>query len=84
LGSVEQDLIYDVLKKYEPDHILLKVARQDSLSELVDLKRLSDFLHHIQNHIIFRRLDKVSPLAVPMILEVGREMLNKKMWRVII
>lgn len=76
--TFSSDLIYDVLKKHEPDHILLKAARQDSLSELVDLKRLSDFLHRIQNQIVFKRLDKVSPLSVPMILEVGREMLNKK------
>lgn len=76
--TFSSDLIYDVLMRYEPDHILMKAARMDAMDEMVDLKRMSDLLHRADDHIIFKRLEKISPLAVPMILEVGREMLNKR------
>ena len=76
--TFNSDLIYDVLKKYQPDHILLEAARQDAMGGLIDLKRLSDMLVRVQGKIIHQKLDKVSPLAVPLILEVSRETVNKK------
>ena len=67
------DLIYDVLRKHEPDHILLKATRQDAAWNLADVGRLSDFLQRIKGQITFRRLEHVSPLAVPILLDIGRE-----------
>lgn len=67
------DLIYDVLRRYEPDHILLKAARADAGGGLIDLERLQDMLVRIQGRIDHRRLDRVSPLAVPLLLEINRE-----------
>jgi ATP-dependent Lhr-like helicase len=67
------DLIYDVLRKHQPDHVLLRAARADAATGLLDLRRLSDMLLRIKGRITFRELDRVSPLAVPVMLEIGRE-----------
>jgi ATP-dependent Lhr-like helicase len=67
------DLVYDVLRKHQPDHILLRAARADAATGLLDLRRLSDMLVRIRQHVTHRELDKVSPLAVPVMLEIGRE-----------
>ena len=67
------DLVYDVLHKHQPDHVLLRAARADAATGLLDLRRLSDMLVRIKSHVIHRELDHVSPLAVPVMLEIGRE-----------
>ena len=71
--TVNTDLIYDVLRSHEPDHILLRATRADAAAGLVDLDRLAGLLRRAQGRIETRRLDRVSPLAVPILLEVGRE-----------
>ncbi|WP_349628038.1 ligase-associated DNA damage response DEXH box helicase [Bradyrhizobium lablabi] len=67
------DLVYDVLRKHQADHVLLRAARADAASGLLDLRRLGDMLARIQGRITHRELDHVSPLAVPVMLEIGRE-----------
>ena len=67
------DLIYDVLRKHQADHVLLRAARADAASGLLDLRRLGDMLLRIHGRITHRSLDHVSPLAVPVMLEIGRE-----------
>jgi len=67
------DLIYDVLRSHEPDHILLQATRQDAATGLLDVRRLADLLVRIEGRILHKRLDRVSPFAVPVMLEVGRE-----------
>jgi ATP-dependent Lhr-like helicase len=67
--TVSTDLIYDVLREHEPDHVLLEAAWADAAETLLDLRRLSDMLSRIGGHIVHKRLTKVSPLAVPIVLE---------------
>ena len=67
------DLIYDVLRKHEPDHILLQATRADAAGGLTDIGRLAEMLKRVKGRIEHRRLEKVSPLAVPVLLEVGKE-----------
>jgi ATP-dependent Lhr-like helicase len=67
------DLIYDVLRKHQPDHVLLRGARADAASGLLDLRRLGDMLSRIKGRVVHKELDRVSPLAVPVMLEIGRE-----------
>ena len=76
--TFNSDLIYDVLNKYQPDHILLEAAHQDAMGGLIDLQRLNDMLARVQGKIVHQKLERVSPLAVPLILEVSRETVNKK------
>ncbi|MFB6418078.1 MULTISPECIES: ligase-associated DNA damage response DEXH box helicase [Bradyrhizobium] len=67
------DLVYDVLRKHQADHVLLRAARADAATGLLDLRRLGDMLARIHGRITHRELDRVSPLAVPVMLEIGRE-----------
>ena len=71
--SVSSDLIYDVLRRYQPDHLLLRAAWADARHKLTDIDRLATMLDTAQSRLRVRRLDRVSPLAVPVLLEVGRE-----------
>jgi ATP-dependent Lhr-like helicase len=67
------DLIYDVLRKHQPDHVLLRGARADAATGLLDLRRLGDMLSRIHGRVVHKELDRISPLAVPVMLEIGRE-----------
>jgi ATP-dependent Lhr-like helicase len=67
------DLVYDVLRKHQPDHVLLRAARADAATGLLDIRRLSDMLARIRGRITHKPLDRISPLAVPVMLEIGRE-----------
>jgi ATP-dependent Lhr-like helicase len=72
------DLIYTVLKKNEPDHILLKSSYEDAKKNMIDYDRLREILKKIDKKIILMKLKSISPLAVPIILEINRENLSKK------
>jgi ATP-dependent Lhr-like helicase len=67
------DLIYNVLRDHEPDHILLQAAWQDAAKGLLDVRRLADALSRVAGRVDHVRLARVSPLAVPVMLEIGRE-----------
>ncbi|MEZ5838464.1 MAG: ligase-associated DNA damage response DEXH box helicase [Geminicoccaceae bacterium] len=67
------DLIYDVLRRHEPDHVLLRAARIEAAEGLTDIHRLSDLLNEIQGRIRHRRLERISPFAVSIIATIGRE-----------
>jgi len=67
------DLVYDVLRKHDPRHILLRAARQDAATGLLDLARLAMMLDRIRGRIIHQPLARVSPLGVSIMLEIGRE-----------
>ncbi|NNE85709.1 MAG: ligase-associated DNA damage response DEXH box helicase [Alphaproteobacteria bacterium] len=71
--TFNSDLIYDVLRSHEPNHILLRATRADAASGLTDIRRLADMLSRVRGRITHRELDRVSPLAVPVLLEIGRE-----------
>jgi ATP-dependent helicase Lhr and Lhr-like helicase len=71
--TVSTDLVYDVLRKYEPGHVLLRAARADAATGLLDVRRLGQMLARIRGRIIHKALDRVSPLSVALILEIGRE-----------
>jgi ATP-dependent Lhr-like helicase len=67
------DLIYDVLRKYEPDHVLLRAAREEAARGLTDIRRLADFLTSIQGKIRHVQLTRISPFAVSIIAGIGKE-----------
>jgi ATP-dependent Lhr-like helicase len=71
--TVSSDLIYDVLRRHEPDHLLLQATRRDAARGLLDIRRISDLLSRIAGRIIHKPLAKISPLAVPVMLEIGKE-----------
>jgi len=71
--TVSTDLVYDVLRKHQPDHLLLRAARADAATGLLDIRRLGEMLSRVTGRIVHKPLDHVSPLAVPVLLEIGRE-----------
>ena len=70
--TISTDLIYDVLRRHEPGHILLRAARADAATGLLDIGRLGEMLSRVHGRIIHKHLERVSPLAVPVMLEIGR------------
>jgi ATP-dependent Lhr-like helicase len=71
--TISTDLVYDVLRSHQPDHLLLRAARADAATGLLDVRRLGEMLSRIRGRIVHKALDHVSPLAVPVMLEIGRE-----------
>ncbi|WP_084623749.1 ligase-associated DNA damage response DEXH box helicase, partial [Acidisphaera rubrifaciens] len=71
--TMNADLIYDVLRRHQPDHILLRATRADAAGGLTDLGRVAGMLARIDGRITHMALSRVSPLAVPVLLEIGRE-----------
>jgi ATP-dependent Lhr-like helicase len=71
--TISTDLVYDVLRRHEPDHVLLRAARADAATGLLDVRRLGVLLRRIRGRIIHKPLDRVSPLGVSVMLEIGRE-----------
>ncbi len=67
------DLIYDVLRKYEPGHLLLQAAWEDARARMTDVGRLAGLLDRAADTMVHVELDRVSPLAVPVLVLIGRE-----------
>jgi ATP-dependent Lhr-like helicase len=70
--TVSSDIIYDVLYQHEPDHILIQATRRDAARGLLDIERLGHLLRRIRKHIVHKPLDRISPLAVPVLLDIGK------------
>ena len=71
--SFSSDLIYDVLRRHQPDHLLLRCAREDTSTGLLDVARLGQLLSRVRGRLRHHDLPKVSPFAVPILLTIGRE-----------
>ena len=69
------DLIYDVLRKYEPGHVLIEAAWADARERMTDVGRLAGLLDRAGAQLHHVVLDRVSPLAVPVLVMIGREQL---------
>ncbi|WP_438827195.1 ligase-associated DNA damage response DEXH box helicase [Sphingomonas bacterium] len=67
------DLIYDVLRKYEPTHLLLEAAWADARARMTDVGRLAGLLDRAAATMVHRDLPRVTPLAVPVLTLIGRE-----------
>jgi ATP-dependent helicase Lhr and Lhr-like helicase len=71
-ATFSSDILYDTLLKYDPDHLMLRITRTEAMRGLVDFGRLEDMVDRIRGRVDLERLDKASPLAAPMLLEVGK------------
>lgn len=74
--TVSADLVFDVLRTHEPDHILMQATRTDAATGLLDIRRLNEMLNRIRGKTVHKPLRAVSPLALPIMLEIGRERVN--------
>ncbi len=71
--TVSASLVYDVLRRHDPGHVLLEAAYRDAATGLLDIARLAEFLRRIKGRVRHLSLQRASPLAVPILLELGRE-----------
>lgn len=71
-ATFSSDILYDTLLKYDPDHLMLRITRAETLRGLVDFARIEDIFDRVGDRIDFLRLAQISPLSAPMFLEVGK------------
>lgn len=71
-ATFSSDILYDTLAKYDPDHLMMRITREEALRGLVDFGRIEEMLARTAGNIDHLVLDRVSPLALPMMLERGR------------
>ncbi|MCZ8280809.1 MAG: ligase-associated DNA damage response DEXH box helicase [Aquidulcibacter sp.] len=74
--TFSSDLIFDVLRRHQPNHILLEAARHEAGEGLLDIRRLSECLKRIAGQVSHQKLDRISPFAVPLMLEIGKVPVN--------
>ena len=67
------DLIYDVLRKHEPEHLLIEAAWADARARMTDVGRLGALLDRAASELVHVELERVTPLAVPLMVMIGRE-----------
>ncbi|MEO1680258.1 MAG: ligase-associated DNA damage response DEXH box helicase [Pseudomonadota bacterium] len=70
--TFSSDILYDTLVKYDPDHLLLQITREEALRGLVDFGRIEEMIGRVQGRVDHVVLDRVTPLAAPLFLEPGR------------
>ncbi|MFN3845541.1 MAG: helicase-related protein, partial [Paracoccaceae bacterium] len=71
-ATFSSDILYDTLRKYDPDHLLLQITREEAMRGLIDFSRIEDMLARVAGRIETRRLSRITPLAAPLFLEPGR------------
>ncbi len=71
-ATFSSDILYDTLRKYDPDHLLLQITREEALRGLIDFSRIEALLARVGPNIDLRRLPRVTPLAAPLFFEPGR------------
>ncbi len=71
-ATFSSDILYDTLLKYDPNHLLLQITREEAMRGLVDFGRIEEMIARIDGQIDLVRLDRVSPFAAPLFLEMGK------------
>ncbi|MEM6371779.1 MAG: DNA ligase-associated DEXH box helicase, partial [Pseudomonadota bacterium] len=71
-ATFSSDILYDTLAKYDPDHLMLQITREEAMRGLVDFGRIEEMAARIEGRIDLTEHTRVTPLAAPLMLEVGR------------
>ncbi len=71
-ATFSSDILYDTLRRFDPDHLMLAITRTEAMSGMVDFSRIEEMLARIGPRIDVVRLGRVTPLALPLFLEPGR------------
>lgn len=71
-ATFSSDILYDTLMKYDPEHLLMDITREEAMRGLVDFGRIEEMLARVEGRIDVMRLDRVTPLSAPLFLEVGK------------
>ncbi|MEM9139374.1 MAG: DNA ligase-associated DEXH box helicase, partial [Pseudomonadota bacterium] len=70
--TFSSDILYDTLRRFDPNHLLMQVTRTEALRGLVDFGRIEEMLTRSEGRIDHTDADRITPLAAPMMLEMGR------------
>ncbi|MEL6463701.1 MAG: ligase-associated DNA damage response DEXH box helicase [Pseudomonadota bacterium] len=71
-ATFSSDILYDTLTKYDPDHLMLQITAEEAMRGLVDFGRIEEMCARIGTRIDLIEHSRVTPLAAPLMLEVGR------------
>lgn len=71
-ATFSSDILYDTLRRYDPDHLLMQVTREEAMRGLVNFGRIEAMLDRVGGRIDHLTLPRVTPLAAPLFLEHGR------------
>lgn len=71
-ATFSSNILYDTLRKYDPDHVLMQITQEEALKGLVDFGRIEEMLARTEGRVDHVLLDRVTPLAAPLLLEAGR------------
>ncbi|MFY0596382.1 MAG: ligase-associated DNA damage response DEXH box helicase [Cognatishimia sp.] len=71
-ATFSSDILYDTLHKYDPDHLLMRITRDEAMRGMVDFSRIDEMLDRVGGRIDHVTIDHVTPLAAPLLLEVGK------------
>ncbi len=71
-ATFSSDILYDTLLKYDPDHVLLKITREEALRGLVDFGRIDEMLKRTEGRVDHVACTRLTPLSAPMFIEIGR------------
>ncbi|MEY3960623.1 MAG: hypothetical protein RIR14_1277, partial [Pseudomonadota bacterium] len=71
-ATFSSDILYDTLARHDPDHLLLRLTREEAMRGLIDFGRLEEMLARIGGRIDHVTLPRVTPLAAPLFLEPGK------------
>jgi ATP-dependent Lhr-like helicase len=71
-ATFSTDILYDTLRRHDPDHLMLRITRSEAGRGLVDFGRIEEVLTRVSGRIDVVRAPHVTPLAAPLLLEVGR------------
>ena len=71
-ATFSTDILYDTLARHDPGHLLLQITREEAMRGLVDFGRIEEMLARTAGRIDVVRPGRVTPLAAPMLLEMGR------------
>ena len=75
-------LLYDVLQRFDPDHLLLAQAEREVFSAQLEVSRLADTLADCaRRDITLHRLKGLTPLAFPLWAESMRGQLSTEDWK---
>ncbi|MGF1658655.1 MAG: ligase-associated DNA damage response DEXH box helicase [Rubrimonas sp.] len=72
-ATFSSDILHDTLRRYDPGHLMLEVTRREAMGGLVDFGRIEALLARIDGRIRHVRAGRVTPLAAPLVMEMGRE-----------
>ena len=70
--TFSSDILYDTLRRYDPEHLLLEITREEALRGLVDFSRIEEMLARVAGRVRHVAAPRLTPLAAPLLLEMGR------------